>query len=107
MYLRGKDIVSNFITILNNNEVNCLDEIIYENKFNESVQKKKIPKNSKIIFTSPSTVKYFFKIFSWDESYTAISIGKTTAQYFPESIKPIIADNTSFKACVDKALSIT
>jgi len=106
LYIRGKEIVSNLINILQNNDVICDDEVIYENKFNEEVKKTKIPKNSKIIFTSPSTIKYFFKVFSWDESYTAISIGKTTAKYFPKNIKPIIAKNTSFKSCVDTALSL-
>lgn len=106
LYLRGKEIVSDLIEILKENSINCNDEIIYENCFNESVKKIKIPKYSKIIFTSPSTIKYFFKVFSWDETYTAISIGHTTAKYFPDNIKPIISDNTSFKACVDKALEI-
>ena len=106
LYIRGKKIVSDLIAILKDKNVNCEDEIIYENCFNEEVKKVNIPKNSKIIFTSPSTIEYFFKVFSWDESYTAISIGKTTAQYFPKNIKAIIADNTSFKSCVDKALEI-
>lgn len=106
LYLRGKDIVSDLIKILKKNDISCDDEIIYENQFNELVKKIKIPKNSKIIFTSPSTVSYFFKLFSWDNSYTAISIGNTTAKYFPKNIKPVIADNTSFKSCVSKALEI-
>lgn len=106
LYLRGKEVVSNLMSILERNNIDCEDEIIYENRFNELVEKIKIPKKSKIIFTSPSTIKYFFKVFSWDDSYTAISIGKTTAQYFPKNIKPLIADNTSFQSCVDKALEI-
>jgi len=106
LYLRGKDIVSELISILKANNIDCLDEIIYENIFDESINKRKIPKNSMIIFTSPSTIKYFFKVFSWDESFTAISIGKTTAKYFPPNIKPVLADDTSFKSCVDKALSL-
>ncbi|APW66946.1 hypothetical protein LPB137_05895 [Poseidonibacter parvus] len=106
LYLRGKNIVSDLINILKANNIDCLDEIIYENRFDESIKKKKIPKNSKIIFTSPSTIEYFFKVFSWDESFTAVSIGKTTAKYFPSNIKPVLADDTSFKSCVDKALSL-
>ena len=107
LYIRGKEIISDLIDILENNDVICDDEIVYENQFNKEVKKKRIPKNSKIIFTSPSTIKYFFKVFSWNDSYTAISIGKTTAKYFPKNIKPIISENTSFKACVDKALSLS
>lgn len=106
LYLRGKELVSDLINILKTNQVECVDKVVYENRFNEAFQKRKIPKGSKIIFTSPSTIKYFFRAFTWDNSYTAISIGKTTAKYFPKNIKPIIADDTSFYSCVDKALSI-
>lgn len=106
LYLRGKELVSDLINILKTNEIECKDEVIYENIFNKEVKKRKIPSGSKIIFTSPSTIKYFFRVFTWDDSYTAISIGKTTAKYFPENISPIIADDTSFHSCVSKALSI-
>lgn len=106
LYLRGVEIVSDFIDILNNNEVVCDDVVVYENSFKTKIEKKTLPKNSKIIFSSPSTIKYFFKVFSWDESYKAISIGNTTAKYFPENIKPIISENTSLKACVKKALEL-
>ncbi|WP_373000838.1 uroporphyrinogen-III synthase [Sulfurimonas sp.] len=105
LYLRAREIVSDFINILNSNGVKCEDIIVYENNFIEQTEKT-LPKNSKIIFSSPSTVKYFFKVFSWNDSYTAISIGNTTAKYFPKNVKPIIADKTSLKACVDKALEV-
>lgn len=106
LYLRGEDIVSNLINILNKNNVKCKDNIIYKNKYIEVKNKKKLPKNSKIIFSSPSTIRYFFKSFQWHDSYKAIAIGKTTARYFPKNIKPFIAKNTSLKACVEKALEI-
>ena len=106
LYLRGEDIVSDLINILNKNHVKCKDSIIYKNKYIEVKDKKKLPKNSKIIFSSPSTIKYFFKSFKWDKSYKAIAIGKTTAKYFPSDIKPFIAKNTSIKACIEKALEI-
>jgi len=104
LYLRAKEIVSNMLEILQNNGIKCDDIIVYENYFKEPKEKKALPKNSKIIFSSPSTIKYFLQAFSWHESYKAISIGRTTAKYFPEYIKPIIADKTSLKACVIKAL---
>lgn len=106
LYLRASEIVSDIIDILNDNSVKCDDIVVYENHFVEQQEKKTLPKNSKIIFSSPLTIKYFFKVFFWDESYTAISIGKTTAKYFPKNIKPVIAEKTSLKACVNKALEI-
>ncbi|MCW8954195.1 MAG: uroporphyrinogen-III synthase [Sulfurimonas sp.] len=106
LYLRAKEVVSNMLGILKDNGINCDDVIVYENHFKEQNEKKTLPKDSKIIFSSPSTVRYFFKVFLWDESYTAISIGNTTAKYFPDGIKPIVAEKTSLQACVNKALEL-
>ena len=62
---------------------------MYNTKCKQKINK--IPeKNSIIIFSSPSTIKCFLNNFKWDSSYKAISIGKTTAKYFPDFIKPII-----------------
>ena len=103
LYIRGDKIVSNLIDILK-----CDDIILYENCFNDIKNKYTLPKKSKIIFSSPSTIKYFLKLYSWDNSYTAISIGKTTAKYFPKYINPIIADKTSritsYNVCYTKLL---
>lgn len=106
LYIRGNKCVSNLVNILKDNDIFCKEEIVYENIFNNLKNKIKLPKNSKIIFSSPSTIKYFLESFSWENSYTAICIGKTTAKYFPSQIKPIIADKTSLKACVQKALEL-
>ena len=43
---------------------------------------------------------------SWDESFKAISIGHTTAKYFPSNITPLIADTTSLESCVKKAIEL-
>ena len=78
---------------------------MYNTKCKQKINK--IPeKNSIIIFSSPSTIKCFLNNFKWDSSYKAISIGKTTAKYFPDFIKPIISDNTSLASCVQKAQDI-
>jgi uroporphyrinogen-III synthase len=106
LYLRASEIVSDMLDILRENGIECDDEVVYENKPKRYYGRKILPKNSKIIFSSPSTIRYFLDVFSWDESYKAISIGKTTAKYFPEHIKPIIADKVSLDSCVKKALSL-
>lgn len=106
LYLRGEKTVSDLVNILKNAKVNCDDIAVYANNYKEPKKNMKLPKGSKIIFSSPSTIEYFFKNFTWDKSFHAISIGNTTAQYFPEDIKPIIAEDTSIDACVRKALDI-
>jgi uroporphyrinogen-III synthase len=106
LYLRGEKIVSDLMNILNSNGVECDDVVVYKTVCKHFSKKIKLPKNSSIIFSSPSTIECFFKNCEWDESYKAISIGHTTEQYFPEYIKPIIADTTSLDACVRKAIEL-
>jgi len=98
LYLRG-----NLVNILRDNKIECDEKIVYESVCKKNSQNLKPPKNSTIIFSSPSTIKCFLDNFTWDDSYTAISIGKTTAKYFPQFIKPIISNTTSLEACVQKA----
>jgi uroporphyrinogen-III synthase len=104
LYIRGTEVVSDLVNILNANSIVCEELIIYETICKEYKNKIKIPKNSTIIFSSPSTIKCFLHNITWDKSFKAISIGHTTAQYFPEYITPIIADTTSLESCVKKAI---
>lgn len=104
LYIRGSEIVSDLVNILNSNSIVCEELIIYETVCKEYANKIKIPKNSTIIFSSPSTIKCFLHTIAWDKSFKAISIGNTTAQYFPEYITPIVADTTSLESCVKKAI---
>ncbi len=101
LYLRGSKVVSNLIKTLQ-----CDDKIIYESVCKENSQDLKPPKNSIIIFSSPSTIKCFLDNYDWDISYKAISIGQTTAKYFPEYIIPQISDATSLISCVEKGCKI-
>jgi uroporphyrinogen-III synthase len=106
LYVGGAKIVSNLINILQEKDVSCDNLVIYETVCKECQKKIKIPKKSKIIFSSPSTIECFLKNVEWDDSYTAISIGHTTAKYFPEYITPVISENTSLESCVKKALEL-
>jgi uroporphyrinogen-III synthase len=106
LYIRAKKVVSNLTNILNDNGVCCDELITYQTvckKYNKTQQP---PKNSIIIFSSPSTIKCFFESFKWDNSYLAISIGKTTAKYFPNDIKYKIAKQTSIQSCIELAQRI-
>ena len=107
LYVRGNKTVSNLTDILQQHHVMCEEQIVYTNEFKLFKTKKSLPQNSKIIFSSPSTIEYFLKNFIWDKSFTAIAIGHTTAKFFPKDITPVIADNTSLKACVKKALELS
>ena len=104
IYLRAKKVVSNLITILNENGISCDEEIIYETKCIEH-KNKNLEKGSIIIFTSPSTIKCFFKNFDWDESFKAIVIGKTTAKFLPKNVNYQISSIQTIEACIDLAIN--
>jgi len=103
LYIRGKKIISNIEEILKSNGVLCQSVVAYETVCKKYEEKVVLPKSSVIIFSSPSTIECFFGNIDWDESFQAVSIGKTTAQYFPSYVKAHISDTTSLVSCVEKA----
>ncbi len=106
LYIKASKIVSNIVDILNTNDIVCDELTVYETVCKQFDEKVKLPKNSTIIFSSPSTIECFLKNISWDESFKAVSIGNTTAQYFPKNITPVISDTTSLDSCVKKAIEL-
>jgi uroporphyrinogen-III synthase len=107
LYLRGAKVVSKLCETLNQNNILCDEIVVYESVCKKYQTKQSLPKGSIIIFSSPSTIECFLKNLSWDASFRAISIGKTTAQYFPSYIEPIVSDHTSLQSCVQKALELS
>ncbi|MEA1915712.1 MAG: uroporphyrinogen-III synthase [Campylobacterota bacterium] len=106
LYVRGKKVVSKLLEILEQHKIDCDELITYETQCKNYSKKEQPEKNAIIIFSSPSTIECFFKNFTWDESYHAIAIGDTTAQYFPKEVIPHIAQNTSLQACIDLAYTL-
>jgi uroporphyrinogen-III synthase len=105
-YIGAEKIVSNLMAILKEHNIACDYIAVYRTVCRDYEEKIKLPSGSIIIFSSPSTIECFLKNVEWDKSFTAISIGRTTAKYFPDTIEPLIADNTSLESCVYKALSL-
>ena len=106
LYIRGAKVVSSLVSILKQHNINCDELIAYETQCTTYTHQDKPKKDAIIIFSSPSTIECFFKNFSWDKSYQAIAIGKTTAEYFPNNVIPHIAKTTSLKACIELAQTL-
>ena len=103
LYIRAKKVVSNLTKILKDNSINIEELITYQTKCNDCDNLITIPKNSIIIFSSPSTINCFFNNYSWDSSYKAIVIGKTTASYLPKDINYEISPTQSIDDCINLA----
>ena len=104
LFLRAKEVTSKLNKILKENGVLLDEEIVYETLCNDCKNLQTPPKNSCIIFSSPSTIKCFFKCFEWDSSYKAIVIGEVTLKALPKDIPYTLSDKPNIPSCITKCL---
>jgi uroporphyrinogen-III synthase len=101
LYIRASKTVSKLVNILKDNTIDIDELIAYKTS---CLQNKKVLENNSIfIFTAPSSVECFFKNYEWHNSYQAITIGKTTAEYLPKNINYILSEKTSIDECIKLA----
>ena len=101
LYVKALKTLSNLVEILKENKI-LIDELVtYKTSCKES--NVFLEENSIFIFTSPSSVECFFKQYSWNNSYKAIVIGKTTALYLPKEVNYTISSETSIDECIKLA----
>lgn len=101
LYIKALKTVSNLLEILKENKI-LVDELIaYETSCKQS--NIILENNSIFIFTSPSSVECFFSQYSWNETFKAIVIGKTTAEYLPKNVNYLISPQTSIDECINLA----
>lgn len=103
LYVRAEEVVSSLVKILRDSNINIDELITYKTVCNDELNMV-LEKNSTIIFTSPSSIKCFFKKFQWDESFKAIVIGRTTAKYLPDYVNFKLSSKTSVEECIKLAL---
>ena len=101
------DIESEFVKTIVNGVLDKQIEIDELVAYKTSCKKSNIvlEDNSVFIFTSPSSVECFFKQYIWNNTYKAIVIGKTTANYLPADINYKISPLTSIEECIKLAKS--
>ncbi len=99
LFPRAKVVTSQLNKILQNAGINLSEIIAYETVCN-SKDLSNPPKDSVIIFSSPSTIKCFFKKFTWDESYKAVVIGEKTASFIPKEIRYTLSKKQSIPECI-------
>lgn len=101
LYIKALKTVSNLVGILKDNKINLDEVVAYETSCKET--NIDLEEDSIFIFTSPSSVECFFKQYSWKDSYKAVVIGKTTADYLPKNVDFIMSSETSVDECVNLA----
>jgi len=103
LYLRPKEVSFDAKGFLEKEGIVLHEEIIYETSCVEYSDNSKPPKGAIIIFTSPSTIHCFLKNFTWDKSYKAVVIGKSTKVHLPRDAEYVVADKPLIDACIQKA----
>ncbi len=103
LFPRAKVVTSHLNTILKNAGIDLREVIAYETVCNPE-ELSKPQKGSVIIFSSPSTVKCFFKKFIWDESCKAVVIGEKTASFMPKDIKYTVSNKQTIPDCIELGL---
>jgi uroporphyrinogen-III synthase len=107
LFLRAKVVTSKLNIILKEAGVLLDEKIVYETVCNDCKNLSKPPKNSCIVFSSPSTIECFFNCFSWDKSYKAVVIGEVTLKALPKNIPYFLSDKTTIPSCIEKCNAIT
>jgi len=107
LYLRPKEVSFDSKAYLEKNGIALEEQIIYETSCVKYSKDDKPKENAIIIFTSPSTIKCFFKNFEWDSSYMAVLIGNATREHLPSYCKFVVADEPLIDACVRKAMEFS
>jgi uroporphyrinogen-III synthase len=103
LYLRAKEVASDFVATCQNNGYNIDENIIYETKCSNAIQYAKIEENSILIFTSPSSVKCFLEHHEIPLHAKTIVIGKTTAKALPTGIEAYMPKERSIESCMELA----
>lgn len=106
LYLRPKEVSFDSKAFLAKAGIALKEQIIYETSCISYDKKEKPVQNAIIIFTSPSTIHCFLKNFEWDDSYTAVVIGKATTVHLPTHAHYEVADRPTIDACILKANQI-
>jgi len=106
LYLRPKEVSFDSKGFLGKEGIILQEQIIYETSCIQYSSEEKPSKDAIIILTSPSTIHCFLKNFEWDESYTAVVIGKATKVHLPANAEYVVADEPLISACIEKAKEI-
>ena len=105
LYLRPETVVSKITSKLRSYGVKVEEKIIYKTNCVKYDCSLKPCSKAILIFTSPSVVKCFFENFSWDDSWSAVAIGKKTASAFPDYIRPKISPTTSIDVAIQFSIN--
>lgn len=103
LYLRGKEVASDFALTCKQNGYDIDEAILYETSCSDDCYHVSVQEDAALIFTSPSSVECFLKHHDFKHTQNIIVIGTTTARAIPHGISYKIASNPTMQSCIQKA----
>jgi len=102
LYIRPKIVSSNLSKILKEAKFNLVEAVLYETVCRECKELPPLPNEAYLIFSSPSSVRCFFRCYEWKEGFKAVAIGAKTAKALSDNVKKIILfEGLSLKEIVE------
>jgi len=106
LYLRPKSVSFDSRGYLLQAGYDLKEQVIYETFCRSYTEENRPVEGAIVIFTSPSTIHCFMDTFGWDDSYTAVVIGKATVEHLPKGSDYHIAAKPLIDECIRTALAI-
>jgi len=106
LYLRAEKVASNFAKESKKQGYTIDEKIVYISNCSTAIEKISIASHSTLIFTSPSSVKCFYKTHKIDETHKVIVIGESTKKALSSEVMCTISPRVSIDSCVELAKSI-
>lgn len=103
LYLRAKIVASDFVTQCRNEDYTIDEVVMYESHCSQDILDVKVPEDSTLIFTSPSSLECFLQTHTLSKRSTLIVIGKTTAKAVPQGVEYHISEKTTIASCMELA----
>jgi len=107
LYLRPRTVSFDSRAFLARAGYELAEQVIYETFCRAHPAEAKPVEGAIIIFTSPSTIHCFLERFGWEESYTAVVIGRATLEHLPEGADYAVAHTPLIEACITRARDIS
>jgi len=106
LYLRAEIVASNFVEKSRKQGFSIDETTLYKSDCSDEIQNVVVSSNATLIFTSPSSVKCFYKTRSIDATHKVIVIGASTKKALPLGIICEVSPNVSIDSCVKLAKSL-
>jgi len=101
LYLRAKEIASNFRDNCVEDGYSIDEKIVYESRCSFEMDNLNIQEKATLIFTSPSSVRCFLSKNNFTKNHKIIVIGKTTAKVVDSKFNCMVSKTTTIKSCLD------